>query len=282
MRPLVPLRRATAYDPGFVARSPLFWPIARAARLLAAFDDFPPPAALDGVFEGQPPVRFVCAAPRSRRRDKPLDVRAMYDARITLDGCVPTRARCWHDLMNALVWGTFPLAKRALHARQHRAMAERIAEGARTLPPARTREQDALALVDEGGVVVLTTDPDAVEAQLRAGTGAFRELIASGDAEAVIVGHAVYESLALGVAPAVVAALVLRRAPSAHDAVQQVDETLARAIVDERRLRTPDELCRVDIRDALAAKNASDQGLAVNRETSMTRALLGSPISRRS
>jgi hypothetical protein len=260
MRPLVPLRRATAYDPGFVARSPLFWPIARAARLLTAFDDFPTPVALDGVFEGQPPVHFVRASPRSRRRDRLLDVRAMYDARITLDGCVPTRARCWHDLMNALVWGTFPLAKRALHARQHRAMAERIAEGARTLPRARTREQDAIALVDEGGIIVLATDPDGVQAQLRERAGALHEMIASGDADAVIFGHAVYESLALGVAPAAVAALVLAREPATSDTVRQADAALARAIVDESRLRTPDELFRVDIRDALATKTQAITG----------------------
>jgi hypothetical protein len=256
MRPLVPVRRATAYDPAFVARSPLFGPIERAARRLASYDDFPAPAALDGVFEGEPPVHFVHATPRSRRRDRPLDVRAMYDARITLDRCVPTRARCWHDLMNALVWGSFPLSKRALHARQHRAMAERIVQGARTLPPARTREQDALALVDEGGIVVLTTDPDRARVQLRRHPRALREMIASGAADAVIFGHAVYESLVFGVAPAAVAALVLARDGSAADPVRQADATLARALLDDARLRAPDELCRIDVRDAsLATKS---------------------------
>jgi hypothetical protein len=251
MRPLVPVRRATAYDSTFVARSPLFSPIERAARLLAAYDDFPSPCALDGVFEGEPPVHFVRAMPRARRRDAPLDLRAMYDARITLDRCVPTRARCWHDLMNALVWGTFPLAKRALHARQHRAMAERIVEGARTLPPARTREQDALALVDEGGIVVLANDPESARCTLREHPHALRGMIASGATDAVIFGHAVYESLVLGVAPAAVAALVLPRPWAAvADRVRDADAALAEALADETCLRTPDELCRVDVRDA--------------------------------
>ncbi len=251
MRPLVPVRRSTPYDSRFVARSPLFEPIARAARLLASYDDFPAPSEFDGVFEGEPPVHFVGATPRSRRRNGPLDVRAMYDARITLDRCVPTRPRCWHDLMNALVWGTFPLAKRALHARQYRAMAERVAEGARTLPPTRTREQDALALVDEGGIVVLATDPEEARARLRGRPGSLREMAGSGAAVAVIFGHAVYESLALGVAPAAVAAIVLAREGSTRAGpVREADAALAQAIGRDTCLRTPDELCRVDVRDA--------------------------------
>jgi hypothetical protein len=256
MRPLVRVRRATAYDSQFVARSPLFAPIARAAHRLAAYDDFPPAEALAGVFAGAPPVHFVRAMPRSRRRDVPLDVHAMYDARITLDGCVPTRPRCWHDLMNALVWGTFPLAKRALHARQYRAMVERIVEGSRTLPPTRTREQDALALVDEGGIIVLVDDPERARLELRGHPGALRHMVESNRAEAVIFGHAVYESLLLGVAPAAVAALVLFREPIFNDLVQEADAALARVLADETHLRTPDELCRVDVRDACSSESA--------------------------
>src|SRR5580692_6058619 len=111
MRPLVPVREATPYDGRFAAKSPLFWALERAARCLVDYDDFPPPAELVRVFEGVPPVRFVEAGSRPRRhRRGPLDVRSMYDATITLDRCVPTRARSWHDLMNALVWGAFPRA----------------------------------------------------------------------------------------------------------------------------------------------------------------------------
>jgi hypothetical protein len=225
--------RATPFDPGFLERSPLFWPVAPAARSLLAqaqgegTPDFPPVQSLDRVFGADrrdAPVRFVPAAPRPRRGRRPLavDVRALYDARITLDRVVPTRARCWHDLMNALVWGTFPRAKAALHARQHRAIAARVAPGARTLPPARTRELDALALLDEGGVVLPGGDV----------------------ARAVVFGHAIYESLALGVPPAVVAALAIDADPRTPRAV---DEALARHIEDGDRLRGPEELSRVEL-----------------------------------
>jgi hypothetical protein len=75
-------------------------------------------------------------------------------------------------------------------------------------------------------------------------------MLASRAANAVIFGHAIYESLALGVSPAAVAAIVLPRDTSAGDAVRAADSALARALVDETRLRAPDELCRVDVRDA--------------------------------
>lgn len=231
MRPLVAVRRATPFDPRFATRDPRFWPIQRAARALGAFSDFPPIDALAAVFEGAPPVRFVPAAPRRRRREA-LDPGALYDAVITREGQVPTRARCWHDLLNAVVWGTFPRSKRALHARQHAAIGARIAEGARSLPPHRTPELDALALLDEGGVVVFGEDD-------RPGDGA-----APGQ---VVFGHAIYESLVFGVAPAVVAALRLPRPDPGVDPVGAVDRALAAVIGDRRRLLTPAELRRVRI-----------------------------------
>jgi hypothetical protein len=189
----------------------------------------------------------------------------MYDARITLDRCVPTRERSWHDLINALVWGTFPRAKRALHARQHRATTERVSRGARTLPPTRTREQDALALIDEGGVVVLASHTGTASAALR-DAGALRAMNASGVAEAMIFGHAIYESLVLGVAPAAVAAVVVARDGAEVDTIREADATLARALEDMSRFRTPGELCRVDVRelgDASVGRDAvSRPGLA--------------------
>jgi hypothetical protein len=250
MRPLVAVRTKTPFCARFCDREPLFWPLARAARALGEHADFPPVDALARVFAGTPPVKFVQACPRRGRR-APLDARALYDARITLDRTVPTRERSWHDLMNALVWGTFPGAKLALHARQHRGITERLTPGTCSLPPTRTRELDALALLDEGGVVVLAQDPQAMrEALTTRRAGVLRAHIAAATAEAVVFGHAIYESLALGVAPAVVAALVLPRDAGEADLAINADRALATAIQDEGVLRSPDELTRVDLREA--------------------------------
>jgi len=269
VRPLVAVRRATEFDASFVARDSLFWPLARAARALGPHDDFPPVEAFAKVFEGDPPVRFVPPDPR-RRRGAPVDVRALYDARITIEGAVPTRSRCWHDLMNALVWGTFPRAKAALHARQHRLIAARIEPDARGLPP-RSPELDALALIDEGGVVVLASDPASVRASLRPGKpGTLRAHVESGAADAVVFGHAVYESLALGVRPAVVAAVVLGRRGRAADVVRAADGALAAALDDGAQLTSTRELARVEAMEARPGPGVSHSAaLVAHRPSSM-------------
>jgi hypothetical protein len=167
--------RDAGWDPSFTRKSPLFWPIAPAAAALAHFDDWPAPSDLALLFSshaGPPPVLFEQAAPRPRRG--PPGAGPRYDARIALERVVPTRARSWHDLLNALVWATFPRAKLALHTRQHRMIEARLGED-RRLPGERTKQQDAVAMLDEGGVVFLR-DPSA--------------------SCAIVFGHAIYEGLA--------------------------------------------------------------------------------------
>jgi hypothetical protein len=245
VRPLVAVRQKTPFEPGVFRNDPIFWPLERAVAALGRLDDFPSLEALARVFEGEAPVRFVRPVPRGRRG--PVDAAMLYDARIALEGLVPTRERCWHDFINALVWGTFPRAKRALHARQHRLVAERIVPGARGLPP-RSAALDGLALLDEGGVAVMTPDVSTVEAALRSrDVGSMRSLIQSGAAEALVFGHALYESVALGVRPAVVAAVVLRHDGVESDLVRAADAALATALDDGARFRSPRDLVRVHV-----------------------------------
>jgi hypothetical protein len=250
MRPLVRVRNATPWDPAFLERSRLLSPLCAAARRLGPHADFPPIEALARVFAADAPVRFVPHVPRGRRRGA-LDPGALYDARITRAAEVPTRARCWHDVMNALVWGTYPASKRALHARQHAAISARLDPDARTLPPTRTPELDALALMDEGGVVVLADRPEEMRATLRAGANAVAEAMSKGRASLVVFGHAVFESLVLGVEPAAVAAFVIPRVAGA-DVLRHVDAELSRALGDVALFRAPSELCRIDLARAEA------------------------------
>src|SRR5689334_14108867 len=139
----------TTWNGRFFEANPRFWPIAPAARRFAEHVDWPAPEELEA-----PGVRFVAATkPRRSRRRLPAGA-AGYDTRV-LAGEVPTRPRSWHDFLNALVWATFPASKRILHARQARAIQASLADGTSALPNARSREHDALALLDEGGVIVL-------------------------------------------------------------------------------------------------------------------------------
>ena len=179
-------RREIPFDPRFTERDPLLWPLARAASTFAAETDWPDVRSYARAFAGDPVVRFEPARPASRRRREPPNPAALYDARITRDRCVPTRPGSWHDFLNALVWATFPRAKLALHERQLQAMLSRMNPRARTLPASRSREHDALALLDEGGAVVLEDGPRR---------------------EPVLFGHALYEGLVLGVRPRAAAAL---------------------------------------------------------------------------
>lgn len=78
-----------------------------------------------------------------------------YEPRIFLRGEVQIRSCNWHDLLNALVWLTFPFAKAALNRRHYEELVRQRASGAPNRGPA----QDALTLFDEGGVIVAVADP---------------------------------------------------------------------------------------------------------------------------
>jgi len=217
--------RGEVFDPRFFERDPRFWPIAPAAEVFADCTDWPEPDSYLRAFRGRPsPVTFVSTPPKTRRRREPaaLDLDAMYDARI-VRGVVPTRPRCWHDFMNALVWATFPRSKQVLHARQHELILAWIPPGAKQLPNARTRAQDAIALVDEGGVLLLS---------------------AGGDEQlAVPFGHALFEGIVFQT-PAMIARgtpLGVDRLPTREDAVEIADALLAERLLEPM---TPEELPR--------------------------------------
>jgi hypothetical protein len=218
----------TPFDPRFHEKHALFWPIARAAAAFAAEADWPAVDTYARAFlsPDRACVRFEQSAPPVRRRRGELDAASLYDARITRDACVPTRERSWHDFLNALVWATFPRAKRALHDRQHRVLQARIPAGARTLPATRSREHDAIALVDEGGVVVFD-DGHATSM--------------------VIFGHALYEGLVLGRGPMTACGACVRveALPSREEQVALADAALI-ALVEDDGLE-PSRLPRVPI-----------------------------------
>ena len=107
------------------------------------------------VQNGQP-LRFV---PQQYGK---LPFAAQYEPRCYLKGEVPTRANNWHDLLNALVWLTFPKAKAAINARHYHALTQ-IAEVVDTT----TRSQrgvvrDTNTLLDESGVIVACADAELV------------------------------------------------------------------------------------------------------------------------
>jgi hypothetical protein len=136
-----------------------------------------------------PKTKHRRARPGARSRD------SLYDARIDGLGVLPTRAANYHDFFNAMVWLTFPHAKAAIAARQHAIWQRELGPSFEQLPSRRTREQDALAMLDEGGLLVAT--PRALEQQTRAAceAGDETQLTSLKAVRTYIFGHALHEHM---------------------------------------------------------------------------------------
>jgi hypothetical protein len=178
------------------------------------------------VFEPQP------VKPRRSRRPTPLAER--YYGRITHQGRVPTREDNWHDLANALVWACFPVSKRALAGRQQ-ACLERAGVAPGGQLPCRDREQDALSLLDEGGLLLVGPREGELRAALSEGEGAVLALLDAGRAEAWVYGHALLEHVASGRDAQVQASVTPLEAPEGEG----VDQALAARLRDRSAFLRP-------------------------------------------
>ena len=129
---------------------PAFAPYRPTARALHLDRGMPALEALNthagqlGIRNGAgQPLRFVAPQGRLSARD--------YEAGILASGCVPSRPDNLHDLFNALVWLRFPAFKAALNVRHVAAMHGEAGTE-------RGRQRDALTVLDESGVWVLSTE----------------------------------------------------------------------------------------------------------------------------
>jgi hypothetical protein len=208
------LRRTTAWAPAQWAALPAFAPFRPLLAPVVAAEAFPSVMAVDAAFGSAAGVRFELQAPVPRRKRAP---REPYDLAI-LQGRVPTREGSYHDLMNALVWALYPNAKHAVHRLQH-TLIERAR--AQALTGRRLPEHDALAILDEGGILVLSPEPlvdhEALAAALANGTATWR-----------VFGHGILESLALGSPKPMMGAVVLALPTDAP--ASDVDRALAARI----------------------------------------------------
>lgn len=152
------------------------------ARGLPSLDDLNALAVARGTTQSRGlPLRFFAPDGRLSARD--------YETHILNTGQVPTRADTWHDVLNALVWLRFPRFKAALNAAHGEAIA-------RETDSRRGRRRDALTVLDESGVWVISRDP-ALPEQLagRAWHALFWEARARVESDMcfMVVGHALLE-----------------------------------------------------------------------------------------
>ena len=104
------------------------------------------------------PIRFVKQRRVERGLAAELGIRSNYQLRIFFTGEVPSRSDNWHDFFNMLSWRLFPRTKAALNMRQFFALDEQGVFPWEASGKNRNAEQDLLAVFDEAGVVVVTSD----------------------------------------------------------------------------------------------------------------------------
>jgi hypothetical protein len=248
------LRHTLGWDPNFLRRSPWFWPLRAAATHFESYRDWPSRddlgwayAALAQLTDAEP-LRF---AENVRKQDRfaggGLRPERLYDGRISCAGEVPTRERDWHDFFNALCFMTFPRAKRALHRRQFQIFRQRVEPGVQRLPGARTKEQDALTLFDEGGAVIAAQAevyPQLVAASDSERFSLLQQLIDRKQARVIPFGHALFEHLVEGLrCPGGSTRLIEVEALSVSDPqlLAAVDRSLAALLSDPSVFREPRE-----------------------------------------
>jgi hypothetical protein len=149
---------SAAWDPDFLERSPMFEPLRiHGAALRTAH--WPSLDDLQRLLAACRPALTTRSGARisfvpQGRRSSVFEQK--YEPRVYLKGEVQVRERNWHDLLNALVWLTFPRTKAALNARHYLALLERRARRTANRGPV----EDAMTLFDEGGVIVAARDGD--------------------------------------------------------------------------------------------------------------------------
>jgi hypothetical protein len=117
-----------------------------------------------------------------------------YAPRIYLTGELQTRRDNWHDFFQFLTWLLFPKAKAAINALHVPHAQARLAGGGD--PGRRTPLENMLSLFDEGGAVVLASDPDLLQLIRDFHWKTLfweRRADLARDLRCIVFGHAVYE-----------------------------------------------------------------------------------------
>jgi Protein of unknown function (DUF3025) len=130
------------------------------------------------------PIRFVAPT-------QPTPAALAFEQRIYEHGEVETRHTTWHDTFHACTWLLFPRTKARINALH-------MEEGSAATPNARSVLRNRLTLFDEGGLVVVSTQPLLLEClRQRAWHRLFwqqRQAVQTG-MDFTVFGHALYERI---------------------------------------------------------------------------------------
>lgn len=169
---------------------------------------------------------------------------APYEQTIHDSGKVSTRADNLHDLCNALVWARMPACKAMLN---HLHVTAPVLGAGRHRGPLR----DALTLLDESGLIVLSSSPALLRAlQQHDWTQAFVTLKHQWRTHTrlLLMGHAVLEKLLNPYTSITAKCLLIQASPSAMTATETtIDRTLAICLQTHRWLSQPRDLSALPI-----------------------------------
>ncbi|HEX5364318.1 MAG TPA: DUF3025 domain-containing protein [Gallionella sp.] len=160
--------KSALWDKKALLGSPLFFPLHPVIAPLAE-EGFPSMQDCnDLLLSHQPPITVRNGLPLRfvAQEYGKLEFEAQYEPRCYLKGEVQTRADNWHDLLNALVWLTFPKAKAVINMRHYQALtqagqdSERMLMGDAVERSQRGAVRDMSTLFDESGVVVACAEEE--------------------------------------------------------------------------------------------------------------------------
>ncbi len=240
------------WQPQALLQAPMFAPL---RTLIARLPQthYPNLTDLNALLHGQDirvqaghALRFV---PQQQGK---LGFESQYEPRCYLNGEVQTRAHNDHDLLNALVWLTFPRAKAAINARHYQALLSlEHVEGSSQ----RGAIRDTNTLMDESGVIVACADADLAR-MLR--EFEWHDLFVQHRREVMLqmgfylFGHGLYEKAVqpyVGITGQGIILLVSADFFTLTQAQQlvQLDEQLAAYWADPENCRSTRELCPVPL-----------------------------------
>jgi len=156
----------TDWNPQFYKDSLIFEPVSGYVAKLGQQNDWPTCHGLNVLKNNSEgnivnsrglPINFV----PHEKINTAVAFEQQYEPRIYLKGEVPTREENWHDFFNALVWITFPKAKAALNQMHYQVLKQLKPEQSSSVSASpRGPLRDAATLLDESGVVVLSSQPE--------------------------------------------------------------------------------------------------------------------------
>ncbi len=184
------------WAPDFYTQSPIFDPIRSIAEHFSGFLSWPALEDYQRLLDAHPPIRthYGAALRIVPQEGRPGNFEQHYAPRIYLSGEIQTRTCNWHDFFQLLTWFVFPRSKATINAIHIPRAKERLASG--VAPGRRTSIENTLSLFDEGGAVIVSSEPSLLQLVREFRWKALfwerrDELVDSFDC--VTFGHAMYE-----------------------------------------------------------------------------------------